>query len=269
MKFRQIVNAIYGDNYAKYYIRRKIKRIFSRNKDDFYWDIYTYHYRGEMESLAKNHTLLLRENDYYFSSDGHLSQRNMTIKPLHPNWRILYETILQLSPSSVLEAGCGNGMNLFNLKVLSPQLRLYGLDRSVKQIEYLREFTPDLDAEIRQIDLTGHYSNGLLSHPVDICYTQAVIMHIKDGNNHLKAMTNMFNCAVKQVILLENWKHHQLMDDIKQLHNDGEIKWDKINFYYRYSNEYQKPHVMICSPVTLNYPVLENYDILVKGVTET
>lgn len=260
VKLEQLWKALKGDNFAKHYVLRKIIRLFHRSKDDFHWNIYTHHYRGEMEQLAKDHILLLKTDDYVFRGQ-HLEKNNQSIKPLHPNWSALYETILQLQPKSVVEAGCGNGMHLHNLKVLSPDLVVSGLDRSSGQLEYLKELNPELEDCIKIFDLTQSLPQNL-SSSADVCYSQAVIMHIKTNDLHMQALANMFTIATKQVVLMENWKHHHFMDDILSLHSRKMIPWKQVYLYYRLSQELQKPHIMVCSSVPLDYPVLDNYDTL-------
>jgi len=83
------------------------KKIFRSSADDFDWRWYHLHYQAELAEIKNVHTLVLSPGDYGFS-DGALSlQRN--VLPLHPNHRLLYETILQLGPGSILEVGCGGG----------------------------------------------------------------------------------------------------------------------------------------------------------------
>jgi len=262
LKLHMVWKALRGDHFGRHYVMHKIMRLFSKKSDDFYWNIYTHHYRGEMEMIGKDHTLFLRKNDYYFSADKKLTLANKSIKPLHPNCRLLYETLLQLQPQSVLEVGCGNGVHLHNIKVLAPDIKLFGIDRSVDQIKYLYEMNPELDAEIRQFDAAVPFPEKIFSSSIDVCYSQAVIMHIKTGDNHLKALANMFNAAAKQVVLIENWLHHDFLEDITSLHSQGAITWRNLYLYYRVSEESQKPLAMVCSSVQLDYPVLAEYSIL-------
>lgn len=265
VKFEQVWKALKGDKFAKYYVLRKVIRLFSRSQDDFHWNIYTDYYRGEMEQLAKEHTLLLQPADYVFRGQ-HLEKSKQSIKPLHPNWIALYETILQLQPQAVVEAGCGNGMHLHNLQVLLPGITVTGLDRSAGQLEYLKELNPGLAGSIKNFDLTQSLPQDLVSS-ADVCYSQAVIMHIKTDDLHMQALANMFSIATKQVVLMENWKHHHFMDDILNLYSRKLIPWKQVYLYYRVSQELQKPHIMVCSSVPLDYPVLDNYDTLRNEVT--
>lgn len=226
--------------------------------DDFDWDIYTIHYKGELSEIQNVHTLIIRPEDYVLK-DGEL-KINKSILPLHPSHRLLYETILQLSPDSIMELGCGGGDHLYNLNVLDPKIKLYGIDRSKDQINFLYQRHPNLHADIQNLDIT-------LPHPfnspqVDVAYTQAVIMHLNTGNNHLVALANLFSYAKKQVILMENWKQHNFLRDIQFLFENKMINWDNIFFYFRESIEWKIPHIMIVSSLPLNYPELKDYAVL-------
>lgn len=237
---------------------------FNRNdapsSDMFNWSLYNLYYRGEIKEASKNYTLNLRRNDYVFVNEK-LIQTNKNIKPLHPNHRLLYEIILQLNPNSVFEMGCGNGMHLNNLQLLLPYAKISGIDRSPDQIKFLQESYPCLHADIKVADATINFPSAWLPK-ADLSFTQAVIMHIHFGQTHLTALANLFNVSKKYVIIMERWKNHNFMDDIKKLHNQKKIKWDKIYFYYKISEELGLPHMMICSNQMLNLPILENYQIL-------
>lgn len=248
-----------------YRVNKKIKTILGKKiTDDFDWKTYHLHYRGELEEISKSHTLVLKKGDYIFDK-GILRKNNENILPLHPNHRLLYETILQLSPQSLLEIGCGGGDHLHNISILASAIKLFGLDLSAEQLSFLKERHPELNAEVKQFDIT--LPLPYCTPKVDIAYTQAVIMHIKTGNGHLVALFNMFNISTKQVILMENWKSHNFMEDINYLFVSKIIPWDKIFFYYRESEELKKPHLMIVSSVPLEqYPILNDYKLLSDNV---
>ena len=226
--------------------------------DDFDWDIYTLRYKDDHNITQKDHTLILNSDDYIFINDE--LKINKPIRPLHPNCSLLYETILQLSPFSVLEIGCGGGDHLHNLNILNQSITLFGVDFSEDQINYLFQRHPTLHANIRNIDITLPRRSDI--ERVDIAYTQAVLMHINTGNNYLHALANMFHYSRKQVVLMENWNSHNFLHDIQFLYRNKMIEWDKIYFYYRESPELQLPHIVVISSVQLKYPELIDYNIL-------
>ena len=241
-----------------YKIKSTIKSIINRKKitDDFDWELYHEHYEGEVAKSGRKHTRILLPGDYLFRKNR-LTRTN-EILPLHPNCHLLYETILQLSPASVMEIGCGGGDNLRNINVLAPDINLFGRDISPEQINFLKKRHPSLDASIGQLDITLPHS--LDSQRVDIVFTQAVLMHIKTGNGHLVALSNLFYWASNQVILMENWKSHDFKADIEFLFSRRMLPWKNIYMYYRDSSEYRKPHIMIISSKPLDtYKRLTDY----------
>jgi hypothetical protein len=234
--------------------------------DDFNWEFYNLHYRAEIENLEKEFTTLLSVGDYTLTGGG-LKQTNERKKPLHPNWRLLYETVLELKPTIVFEMGVGNGMHLYNLNILNNSLELRGIDRSADQIRFLKEYTRQnaIYSNIVLKDATVEFEPSF--HKVaDVSYTQAVIMHIQSGDNHKKALANLFKTARNQVVLMENWLRHEFLSDIQALHASGETGWDNIYFYYKNSPEInEQPHLVVVSRTPLSmekYYLLDSYDIM-------
>jgi SAM-dependent methyltransferase len=264
------------DNYRNsYFIKYHLYKFFDRKllslhlkklsdnnqKDMFNWDQYHLHFRGEVVETSKIYSIKLAKDDYKFENNQ-LIKSNTNIKDIHPIHVLTYETILQLNPESVLELGCGHGMHLYNLQVLRPELKLAGIDRSAKQIEFLRETFPDLKADIKVKDATIPFEESLYAK-YDLSFSSAVIMHIHFQDTHKTALANLFNVSKKYVVMVERWKNHNMMADIKELQSQKIIKWEQIYFYYR---RYQESDMcaMICSKEKLSYPVLENYDLLPK-----
>jgi SAM-dependent methyltransferase len=234
-----------------------------RNKDskldDYNWELYTLHYKGEIEEVSKDFSVSLNNDDYAFE-EGALSKKSDD-KPLHPNWHTIYEAILKLNPTSVLELGCGNGMHLSNLQVLDSTMTLIGLDRSQNQLEFLKQLHPTLNASLHLADATLPFPKELPR--ADLGYTQAVIMHIQTAENHKKALVNLFNNSEKYVVLMENWTKHPFLEDIKELQTHGAIEWEKIYFYSAPEPVTNKPHAMVCSKTPLtNFEELKDYGIL-------
>ena len=227
--------------------------------------MYNQNYRRELTEIQQVHTLRLPLGDYIFADNSLALQRQ--ILTLHPNHRLLYETILQLNPQSIIEIGCGGGDHLNNLSILSSSIDMYGLDLSKDQVAYLCERNPNLRANVQLFDITLPFSSRLPS--VNIAYTQAVIMHMKTGNNHLIALSNLFKIAKDQVILMENWTAHHFMDDIQFLFDQQMLPWSNLYFYFRRSPELNNhPHLMIISSSKLDYEELVDYKQLISGLTQ-
>ncbi len=90
-------------------------------------------------------------------------------------------------------------------------------------------------------------------------------MHIKTGNGHLVAQSNLFKIASKQVVLMENWTEHPFLDNIKFLFDQGMIPWKQIYLYFRRSPENQnKPHLMVVSSEPLSFEPSKSYSQFVN-----
>jgi ubiquinone/menaquinone biosynthesis C-methylase UbiE len=245
----------------RYRIKNKIRSLLTGKKvtDDFDWELYPEHYQGELDNIAKTCLQVLAPGDYFFK-DGMLLQDKDTPIALHPNHQLLYETILQIAPMSVMEIGCGGGDHLKNISLLLPQTKMYGRDISQKQMDFARERHNELNAELDQLDVTLPLP---LDYPiVDIVYTQAVIQHIKTSNAHIVALANLFRIAEKQVILMENWSCHDFKRDIEFLFNRGILPWENLYIYYREAGATSKTRIMIVSAVKLtNYSELKDYSL--------
>jgi SAM-dependent methyltransferase len=230
--------------------------------DDYDWKFYSGIYRDGLEGAGKDHVLVLKEGDYRFES-GKLVKEGDTF-PLIENHRIIYETLLQLNPETVLEVGCGCGDHLHNIKMLNSRIGVYGVDISEGQLDFVKKRHPDLGDSVKQYNITVPLKDNVLPE-ADIVFSQAVIMHIRE--NHLIGLENMFRLARRQVLLMENWKRHEFMDDIKSLFDKKRVAWENVYFHYRDSSVTDKPHLMIISRSPLpQYPVLATYGMLKETV---
>jgi hypothetical protein len=232
-------------------------------KDTFNWSLYNLHFRGEVQETSKDFAIAIKKDDYIFA-DSHLKKISNDSKPLHPGWQLLYETIIELKPNKIFELGCGSGIHLNNIGVLLPEAKLYGIDLSKEQIEYAKETCPDLKAEMKQYDATKPIPDGLFPK-ADVSFTNAVIMHIHQGESHKTALANLFAMSDKHVVLSEKWINHPVMDDIKELLAKKIINWENINFYYKTSEAENNMAVMICSKEQLGYAPLTDYNVMLKG----
>lgn len=240
----------------RYHISNRFRKPSTDQRDDdFDWTKYSLHYEGELELGQKTRTLCLNPGDYEFSNGELVKQR--PILSLHPNVQLLYETILQLSPDSVLEIGCGGGDNLHNLHVLRPLLQIMGRDISDDQLNLLRTRHDELSSHVGKLDITK-YSPA--ANSVDLVFTQAVIMHIGSQQlRHVTALKNLFKAARRYVVLMENWSKHSFLDDINTLMQSGDITWPECNLYYRQHAEDPAVKLLVASSTPLGYLPLTDY----------
>ena len=225
--------------YAYYRILSQITFVGKRYIDGVNWKKYNKHYSEELKIIEKVNTLLITAQDFEVVA-GKVNLKNPNQLPLHPNAKLLYETILKLHPSSILEVGCGGGDHLANLKTLIPELKVYGVDLLDKQIEFLNNRHPQNDFELKVVDIS---KNGVIFPSVDVIYTQAVLMHITEKNlRFYNSMENILNSSAKHLILVENWSQHDFFETVKQIAPSN--KW-KMYFNFLEGNE--KTRLMIIS----------------------
>lgn len=229
--------------------------------DDFNWKTYHLYYEQEMISTEKENTLHPQGGDFEYL-DGHIRQVSNKVKPLNPNHELLYEVILKLTPSSVLEVGCGGGDHLRNLIFFNPQLDVHGIDRSEGQLTTLRKRHPILNEVVSVADLT---SDDVTLPIADIVYSQAVLMHISETNNRFQiALNNMLKAAKSQVVLKENWTQHNFLlacqEAVKQ-----DPAWHKSYLYFVKSIKAPEVRALILSKKILPFEPLQSYDSLLQG----
>ena len=240
-----------------------INKIFFKPKlnDDFNWDVYHLHYKEELRSGDKNYTLNCNTNDFKIKKSK-IIKKDEKIKDLHPNHKLLYETILKINPRTILEIGCGGGDHLANLSILNRKFKLLGIDRSFEQIKILKQRHPKLKVSIKIKDIT--IKNNKLE-TADLVFTQAVLMHISESNNRFRfALNNILEAANSHIILIENWTAHNFLNEIKKIIRDVP-KYKSFKFYISKLSSGKSARAMVLSKKKLPLPKLLNYNDLLQG----
>ena len=229
-----------------------------QNKDDYEWSEYYKQYSKQISEIEKENTLILPEGKYSIVEGKIILEQSLL--PLHPNHKLLYETIYDLKPSSLLEVGCGCGDHLANIQKILHKTKISGCDLLEDQIRFLLSRHPELKANANLFvhDIT-------ISPPnikVDLVYTQAVIMHIHRNNRRLSALRNMFHASKKYIVLMENWSCHTFYRDIRKISREPDFPWESI---YLYLNDDGKQILMVISNTALEgYKELHNNKQLLK-----
>lgn len=230
-----------------------------RNKDNLNWSAeYNKEYSKQLSEAKKENTLILPEGKYSIVEGKIFLEPSL--QPLHPNHKLLYETIYDLKPSSLLEVGCGGGDHLANIQKILPDTEISGCDLLKDQIRFLLSRHPELKHE------ANLFVHDITIYPpdinVDLVYTQAVIMHIQRNNRHLSALRNLFQISRKYVVLMENWSRHNFYGDIINISRESNFPWESIHLY---ANDDGKQILMVISNTVLEgYKELHNNKELFK-----
>ena len=242
-----------------------LKRLFYKKRrfydDDFDWDNYTSdsyarRLKGDIETEYVTKVDPSQAEIDFAAGRVSLKGANM-----HPNHQLLLDAIAYLQPNSVHEVGCGGGDHVANISRLFPGCAVSGGDRGLTQLEMAADRHPEIQNNFGLQDITMPYSSQWPS--VDLVYSQAVIMHIHTAVSHLVALSNMFLCAKKHVLLVENTQCHNFVEDIMALHCGGHLQWPnmQLHIFERYG-----ARGILASNQTLDLPVLSSDMQLREGI---
>ena len=188
------------------------------NKDEFNWGAYPSAYAQQKAQLMKSHTHLLTEDNHDLVA-GQIIMRQGA-KPLHAQHKILYETILEINPADVHEFGCGWGDHLANIRLLNPNIEVFGSDISAKQIEEASKRHEWMKHYLWQLDITK-----APDCMYDLVYTQAVLIHLSDDNLK-KAILNIAISARRYILMEENFFRRDYIKIFREINPTG---WEDAN----------------------------------------
>jgi 2-polyprenyl-3-methyl-5-hydroxy-6-metoxy-1,4-benzoquinol methylase len=105
---------------------------------------------------------------------------------------ILVKMLQQLQFETLLEVGCGNGMNLFAIRQHFPAVKLIGTDISGEALAQLQTFLPGIPSY--RIDAT----RNALDEQYDVVISLDVLEHIE---NDIAVIHNMYKMTKKYVLI--------------------------------------------------------------------
>lgn len=261
--FRLFVNVSKRDTTVLQAILDLRMRLFNSQRslrDDFDWTKYPRHYREELKSASRKHTLKVEVGEFNLVNGTIVLADNS--KPLHPNHRLLYEVVIELKPISIREIGFGGGDHLNNLSNMLPNSRFYGVDRSIEQLKTLRERHPRLQAELSVTDITDRQID---LGAVELSFTQAVLQHISELNGrYLAAIENILDSTSHQIVLMENWTQHDYIGSVRRL-VESRQNWQNFKLYVKESSEDSNVRCLIISKLPCSFPILVSDDQLLQG----
>lgn len=192
---------------------RKLRN-YPKYEDDYNWRLYPQQYAQQLIDISKEHTLVLT-SDNYEMIDGGIHMKG-GFSPMHPQHKLLYETIIDLSPEDIHEVGCGRGNHLANINMLSNgAIKTYGSDISEEQLKDLRADHPQFAGNVAQVNIV---QNSVMS--CDIVFTQAVLMHLSDSNLE-KAIINISISAKRTILIMEGFKRRDYKTIFKRINPMG------------------------------------------------
>ena len=116
-----------------------------------------------------------------------------TFGPVHRRMRhVLLALIAKLSPTSVLDVGCGSGSNLAAIAEILPRAALSGVDLSPEALALAAQRVPN--ARFRQLDA----QKEKLDEQFDLVLCNQVIEHLVDD---MAALRNMASMARRWVLV--------------------------------------------------------------------
>lgn len=241
------------------------KRFFYKQRrfydDDFDWDNYTRdsyarRIKGDIESK-----FVTRVEPGQVEVDAAAGCVRLKGASMHPNHHLLLDAVAYLQPNSVHEVGCGGGDHVSNITRLFPDCAASGGDRGLNQLEMAANRHPEIRSKLGLQDITMPYSDRWPQ--VDLIYSQAVMMHIHTAVSHLIALSNMFRCANKHVLLVENVQCHNFVEDILALRDGGHLPWQDMQLHVF---ERHGARAILASNQTLDLPTLISDDQIREGL---
>jgi len=259
LSFNEFVRGKISFRYAWYKISSQITFVGKRYVDGVNWSKYNKHYAEELKIIEKSHTTILGAHDTSIDQ-GKIKLIDPLKLPLHPNAQLLYETIIQLAPKSLLEVGCGGGDHLANLNSLDPKLSLYGADLSNNQLKFLKKRHSHKEFILSTLDIS---QKGIVLPKVDLIFTQAVLMHITEKNSRFhNAMENLLNSTATNIVLMENWTQHNFLESVVNIIQNNK-SW---NLYYNWLENNEQIRILIISrEAQSRYKPLVDYSQLLMG----
>jgi ubiquinone/menaquinone biosynthesis C-methylase UbiE len=167
--------------------------------------------------------------DFNFDDNGQIIPNDQII---HPNKKLLFETIYKYKPQTVFEIGCGYCNNLLAISQILPSTKLYGCDISHSQ--YLNGVNK-YGSQLQNMNLViSDFLDYQSDIKFDFIFSNAVIMHM--------ATEKAKQTIIKAYDMLSDNGKFLILDKLLLLENHigffTETFNNKVIFYTKYAEKY-------------------------------
>jgi SAM-dependent methyltransferase len=151
------------------------------------------------------HRLLgTRLNEFIWASRAISAGKDYSGAEGEPHRRALLERISAFSPlNSVLEIGCGTGLNLYLLSKRFPDARLEGIDINSGSVEHGNAFFKQQGIQNVKLTIGKADRLGFEDKSFDIVLTDAVLMYI--GPDKIKEVVREMIRVTRKTMILNEW----------------------------------------------------------------
>lgn len=173
--------------------------------DDFVWEEYTdRYYLNEMdEVMAEGYDFVLK--DSYVKYGKIIFKENIHFNSVH-----LCNDVLNLGVKSVYECGCSCGYQIYNIKVLFPEIEVAGCDLLLSQKEKCAKklnIPEYITKNIMIMDFSKENAYKKIGKQYEYVFTNAVIMHLT-YDKAVRFVQNMSKISSKYITISENGSAH-------------------------------------------------------------
>lgn len=188
---------------------------------------YSYNYFRQYNNneVIKNHKEFYRKFSNSREFGGNFTNLDHLVKNrFHNTLNHMYNVILRKNPKSILDIGCGDGVNL-PLANLFPQIQYCGIDYAEKSIEAAKKNYPNIDFKVGDAFALPYENSSF-----DIAILSSVLILYKKEEDRIKLLEEAFRILKRDGILVINvWNDTWMIrNSIKLSRVIGKIKGDKL-----------------------------------------
>lgn len=184
--------------------------------------------------------------------------------------KIIAKIIREKKLKSVLEIGCGSGLNLIILSQMFPEIQFYGIEPTEGGIKAFKNLIKNLPSELKSNFQTNAFDNVTIIHgdalnpnsleeimdlKFDLIFTSAVIEQL--SNYYELFFQNIVKINFQYFLFYEEW----LEANLTNIHYLNLVRWDYFRVSWNYLNKFKDLKIINrfvpgVQPSWLNYGVV-------------